>query len=961
MPDQVERLWTDVVRWERAITALRDLPMQPQNADRVAAVWRQIAHEQHDPLRRAEAILNLATALEYGSNDDLQQAIAMSEGALAVLGPEYPEAAAALFGAAQRLVKEGTLNARRRALDHLHSALAVPKKAGGRKVVISILECYASLALDIGDFSRLSKATRIFEGLRKYPLKNQEVSAAYLSIISLYEARWKMEGHRPSLGRAIKLSTEALARYKDGASDAPSDRAALLQKRAILLLARHEHTCVKSDFDAAATLMYEAAEISPQRGEMLNSLAIALMGRGDDDAFVEARSVLEDGLALTSDRSTVAYLAWTMANWHLRAHKQGGPASHLDLAIESIERAAASKDLVGSEVLFTVAHAYYDRYRLTRAEADIDRSIEAAELGLSLTHEKNSSRWSQEVTTANSYIERSLYGRFGFDAADANRASTLYQRAIGRIPKNSVHREVLASTAMGALIERYAEAPDARLLDAALSYARILPERPDAAMRLDDQAAANLAIFHLEHGSSQENSEAWLSLLLKIAQENAGNEIGWIAASNLMHRNMGSNWAAVLEVYEILKAQRTSRLAAAQSVRERAMVLRREQSVAGLAGLALLHLGRPDAAARLIDDSQAALLLDQCDCAIDKEHVWNVFGAVLYPVWTRYGAYTLVATSSGVTGVLVSNAEFQFSDRPAPPDAADLKAAAVMLSAAFPEKLPPRLLVVPSGYLSGIPWAAVTYGSGKLVDVSTITVLPTLKMLAEKEALDHAAVLIVDAADALPGSLLRHAAAESCQIRAWMRRGRDLRGAGLTRDVLLDALPTSTVAHFACHSIVDNDDPLNSRMILSGDESLSVSDILGVNCSGLSLVVLSACQSAVHGHELADEFASVGVAFLSAGARTVVGTLWNVNDATASLFSRRLFEAIKGGAAPSKAVQLAQKWLRDTTNGEIADWLAQLGPATGDAERGLRRSLENSADIIGFGDIRHWGAFVCYG
>lgn len=269
-----------------------------------------------------------------------------------------------------------------------------------------------------------------------------------------------------------------------------------------------------------------------------------------------------------------------------------------------------------------------------------------------------------------------------------------------------------------------------------------------------------------------------------------------------------------------------------------------------------------------------------------------------------------------------------------------------------------QMLVIPSGQLSRIPWAAVKYGSGNVVDGSALAVLPTLQMLADKEAPDQTAVLIVDAANALPSSPLRHAAAETCQIRAWMTCGCDLADAELSRNAVLESLATSTIAHFACHGIVGTEDPINSRLILSADETLSVSDILGVNCARLSLVVLSACQSAVHGHELADEFASVGVAFLGAGARTVVGTLWNVNDAAASLFSRRLFEAIKRGVALSNAVQMAQIWCRDTTNGEIANWLAQLGPATADAELRLRRNLENSADTIGFGDIRHWGAFV---
>lgn len=957
--DQAEQRRAGADRWDRALVELAH--MRPGETHRIAATWRQIADEQRDPVRRAEAILNIATALEHGSISDLKQAIAMSEGALSVLGPEHPEAAAAYLAAAQRLIKDGTPNARRRALDHLHAALAVPMTAGGRGVLIAILVRYASVASDIGDFSRLPKARRIFERLRKYGFRQQESLPAYAAIISLHEARWKAEGHRPSLGRAIQLSTEALAHHKRSAPDALTDRAALLQQHSILLLDRHEHGAVRSDFNAALASLRDAAEISPRRGEVLNSLAIALMDRGDDAAFAEARLVLENGLDHTADSTTVAYLNWTMANWHLRAYQLGGSVSNLDRAIEAIERAANSRDLVGGEVLFAVAHAYHDRHRVTRVPSDIDRAIEAAELGLKSTDERNSKRWSQEVTTANAYQERALSGRFGFDAADADRAGALYQSAIERLPRDAVQRETLASTAMGALIERYTAEPDPHLIDVATKLALMLPGRPDAVGRLDTLTAVNLAIFHLEHGSSPEHNEDWISLLRKIAREHAGDEIGWIAASNLMHRNVGQDWNEVVQAFEILKSQRASRLTAAQGARERAMVLRREQSVAALAGLALLHLGRPDTAARLIDNSQAALLLGHRDSDIDKDRVWSAFDAAFYPVWTRYGAYVLVATSSGVTGAPVPNVEFQFHDRTSPSAAAALQAAAAMMTTAFPAQLPRRLLVIPSGRLSSIPWAALTHGSGNVLDRTTLAVLPTVQMLASQEAPSHTSALIVNAANAVPGSPLRHAAAETRQIRAWMPRGRDLAGAELSRNAVLEALPTSTIAHFACHGIMETENPINTRLILNADEMLSVSDLLKANCSGLSLVVLSACQSAVHGHELADEFTSVGVAFLGAGARSAVGTLWNVNDAAASLFSRRLFEAIGRGAAPSDAVRMAQIWLRDSRNGEIADWLSKLGPATDEAERRLRLDLRKSADTIGFGHFRHWGAFVCYG
>ncbi|MBY5585636.1 CHAT domain-containing tetratricopeptide repeat protein [Rhizobium leguminosarum] len=957
--DEAEQRGANADRWDQALWALEHI--RPEESHRVAALWRQLADEQTDPIRRAEAILNIASALEHGSIDDLQQAITMSEGALTLLGRRYREAAAAYLAAAQRLIKHGTPTARRRALDHLHAALAVPMTAGGRDVLIAMLTQYATVTPEFGDFSRLAKAQRIFEKLRKFGIRREESLLSYGAIISIHEARWKAEGHRPSLGRAIKLSAEGIAHHRRTAPGAFADLAALLQQRAILLLDRHEHGGVISDLDTALATLREAAEMSPDRGEMLNSLAIALMDRGGAEAFAQARLVVEDGLRHSTDRKTLAFLNWTMANWHLQTHQLGGPVSSLDSAIEAIERAANNRDLVGDEVLFAVAHAYHDRHRATGVLSDIDRAIEAGELGLGSTDERNPRRWSQEVTTANAYQERALNGRFGFHAADADRAGALFQSAIERLPRDAIQREVVAGAAMGALIERYTAEPDRRLIDYAAKLALVLPKRPDAVGSLDALTTVNLAVFHLAHGSSPERDEDWLSLLLTIAREHAGGEVGWLAASNYMHRNVGRNWHAVVEAFEILESQRASRLTAALGTRERAMVLRREQSVAAFAGLALLHLGRPDTAARLIDNSQAALLLGHRGSNVGDEHIWSTFDAAFYPVWTRYGAYVLVATSAGVTGAPVPDIEFQLPDQPSPTDAATLQAAAAMVASAFPMQLPPRLLIVPSGRLSSIPWAAVTHGSGTLIDGTTLAVLPTTQLLADHEGPSDANVLIVDAGHAVPGSTLKHAAAETRQIRAWMPRGRDLAGAGLSLNAVLKELQTSTIAHFACHGFMETENPLNTRLILNAQEALTVSDILVADCSGLSLVVLSACQSAVHGHELEDEFTSVGVAFLSAGACSAVGTLWNVNDAAASLFSRRMFEAIGRGATPRDAVRIAQIWLRDTKNGEIANWLDGLGPANNEADRSLRLALQNSADTIGFGHVKHWGAFICYG
>ena len=961
MPEDAGRRHADGERWNQALAALAELPTRPGVARHVAAIWRQLADEQRDPVRRAEAILNIATALEHGTEDDLEQAIAMSEVALAGLGPKHPEAAAAHLAAVQRIVKAGTRTNRRRALDHLHKALAVPMTAGGRDVLIAMLVRYATVAPDFADFSRLGRAQHIFDRLQKHNLRAHEVWSSYAAMVSLHKARWKAEGHRPSLGRAIQLSAEGLAHHRRIAPEDLAGRAGFLQQRAILLLDRHEHGGGRPDLDAALAALREAAETSTDRAGMLNSLAIALMDHGGDAASDEAQAALQEGLAHSDDDASIAHLNWTMANWHLLAYQRGGPVSHLDQAVEAIERAADHKDLIGDDVLFAVSHAYHDRHRVTRAQDDIDRAVEAAELGLCLTDARNANRWSQEVTAANAYQERALNGLFAFDVADAERAGELYRSALGRLPRDSAQREALAGSAMCALIERFTMDPDPRLIDAAAGLALILPERPDTVGELDALTAVNLATFHLAHGLAREHDSGWLSLLHRTAREHAGDEIGWLAASNLMHRNVGRDWTAVVEAFEVLDSQRAQRLAAAQGIGERAMALRREQSVSAIAGLALVNLGQPDAAVRLLDRSQAALLLGHRADPVGGDNLGGAFDAILYPVSTRYGAYVLTVTSSGMTGRTVPDIEFEFSDQPSPPSPATMESAAAMISAAFPERLPPRLLVVPAGRLGGIPWSAVAHGTCKVVDDSILAVLPTPQLLGNGTAPEGSSALIVDAADALPGSPLRHAAAETSQLRAWMPRGRDLAGTELSSGAVLEALPTSTIAHFACHGVMETEEPTASRLILTADDALRVSDILEVDCSNLSLVVLSACRSAVHGHEMADEFTSLAVAFLVAGAHTVVGTLWNVNDAAASLFSRRLFDTIRSGIAPRDAVRLAQVWLRDSSNGEIADWLTTLGPPDTNAERRLRDDLAASRAIVGFRDVRHWGGFVCYG
>ena len=102
------------------------------------------------------------------------------------------------------------------------------------------------------------------------------------------------------------------------------------------------------------------------------------------------------------------------------------------------------------------------------------------------------------------------------------------------------------------------------------------------------------------------------------------------------------------------------------------------------------------------------------------------------------------------------------------------------------------------------------------------------------------------------------------------------------------------------------------------DGRLEVHEVFGLRFAA-ELVVLSACQTGLGSGELADvpagdDWVGLTRAFLHAGARHVVATLWPVDDwATAALMERFYGAGVSSAASsPSRALAEAQRGMLST-------------------------------------------------
>ena len=114
--------------------------------------------------------------------------------------------------------------------------------------------------------------------------------------------------------------------------------------------------------------------------------------------------------------------------------------------------------------------------------------------------------------------------------------------------------------------------------------------------------------------------------------------------------------------------------------------------------------------------------------------------------------------------------------------------------------------------------------------------------------------------------------------------------------------------HFATHARVSDREPGESQLLLAD----GVLDLAAIRRLALTaeLVTLSACETALGRQVRGEGVVGLSHAFLSAGARSTLVTLWPVTDRSALRFMTELYGELHAGRVPAEALRsVRRRWI----------------------------------------------------
>ena len=240
-----------------------------------------------------------------------------------------------------------------------------------------------------------------------------------------------------------------------------------------------------------------------------------------------------------------------------------------------------------------------------------------------------------------------------------------------------------------------------------------------------------------------------------------------------------------------------------------------------------------------------------------------------------------------------------------------------------------EVVIVPEGPLCLTPYAAfMDLKSKYLCETFRIRLLPsisTLRLIQNCPADWHSktgALLVGDPwvqEVVYEGMTLEQLewAEKEVQMIGEILQAEPLIGKQATKDEVLKRISSVALVHIAAHGSMETGEialapnsTRSSQIPAREDYLLTMKDVLNVQIRA-RLVVLSCCHSA-QGEVKAEGVVGIARAFLGAGARSVLVSLWAIDDEATMEFMKVFYQELVHGRSASEALNKAMKSMRES-------------------------------------------------
>ena len=245
----------------------------------------------------------------------------------------------------------------------------------------------------------------------------------------------------------------------------------------------------------------------------------------------------------------------------------------------------------------------------------------------------------------------------------------------------------------------------------------------------------------------------------------------------------------------------------------------------------------------------------------------------------------------------------------------ELFAAALLRPISDHIKMLHHIVLVPNNDLHRLPFGALPWDGSHLIEHTVLTLLPAVSLVGTlvSRPEEHLAGLLAFGNpipdEAVPE--LRSAEAEVEALRSYFpdlpqENTHFLIGERAHRNALLGQDLGNFLLHFAVHA--ESGSAEKTRLLLTGGD-VHYDEVTGLNIRDAPLVVLSACETGLGERLSGDQVYSLANGFLLAQARSVLFSLWLVNDPATTILMREFYNQYSQGTEVSQALAEAQRAL----------------------------------------------------